>query len=123
MRALKARPTVYAGIHMRSRLEARFAQELDRRHVRWRYEPLCFASKTGQYLPDFEILGKGFPSFVEVKPTDQPGAQDRMLIIHATYPWAELTVAWPTGNGWQGWVWNPSDSPDEGMWFHRNPLF
>ena len=57
--SFKARPTIYKGIHMRSRLEATFAQHLDHsdcgRH--WRYEPECFADETGQYLPDFYATG------------------------------------------------------------------
>lgn len=50
-----ARPTVYKGIQMRSRLEAGFAAWLDREHLTWEYEPCAFATEAGQYLPDFRL--------------------------------------------------------------------
>lgn len=53
---MQARPTTYAGVKMRSRLEAGFAQWLDRAHLAWSYEPRCYASKKGQWLPDFEVF-------------------------------------------------------------------
>lgn len=52
---MKARPTVYMGITMRSRLEAGFAAWLDEKHFDWEYEPCAFASPDGQYLPDFRL--------------------------------------------------------------------
>lgn len=52
---LKARPTVYNGIKMRSRLEAGFAAWLDAEHFEWEYEPCAFATEDGQYLPDFRL--------------------------------------------------------------------
>lgn len=65
---LKARPTVYKGIQMRSRLEAGFAQWLDQNHIDWDYEPECFASEAGQYLPDFEVWGLDLANFWENPP-------------------------------------------------------
>lgn len=75
---LKARPTVYNGIRMRSRLEAGYAAWLDGHGARWEYEPCAFSGKDGrQYLPDFCIhdvwvLGRRAPStvYVEVKPAE-----------------------------------------------------
>ena len=72
--ALKARPTTYKGIEMRSRLEGKYAQWLDRvGGNEWIYEPKCFADETGQYLPDFLVRGVQFfewtvDVYVEVKP-------------------------------------------------------
>jgi hypothetical protein len=74
--SLAARSTVYKGIKMRSRLEAGFAAWLDDAEFSWTYEPRCYASEEGQYLPDFLLNGAsilGFkdeyqPVFVEVKP-------------------------------------------------------
>lgn len=73
---LTARPTVYNGIQMRSRLEARYAAWLDYYGMAWTYEPHCFASANGQYLPDFKIEGAPYAIdreprtvYVEVKPT------------------------------------------------------
>lgn len=69
MSTITARPTVYKNIQMRSRLEAAFAQLLDRRGHPWEYEPDCFANETGQYLPDFKIKSPGRElQYVEVKP-------------------------------------------------------
>jgi hypothetical protein len=74
---IKARPTVYRGIEMRSRLEADFAAWLDRKGRRWVYEPQCFAGPKGQYLPDFRtpiIQPSDDPAddygtvYIEVKP-------------------------------------------------------
>lgn len=65
---LKARPTTYAGVKMRSRLEADYARHLDATGIQWVYESRCFAGPPGQYLPDFELAGAG--AFVEVKPAD-----------------------------------------------------
>lgn len=53
MTIIKARPTLYKGIQMRSRLEADYAARLDGWGCRWEYEPECFASSAGQWLPDF----------------------------------------------------------------------
>lgn len=66
---IPARPTVYAGIRMRSRLEADCARHLDGMGVKWAYEPECFAGPDGQYLPDFQINPPD-PIYVEVKPAD-----------------------------------------------------
>lgn len=62
---LPARPTIYKGIEMRSRLEARFAAWMDRNEWEWAYEPECFATEEGQYLPDFEILSPTPAVFVD----------------------------------------------------------
>lgn len=77
---LKARPTIYKGIQMRSRLEASYAAWLDGCGFTWDYEPHVFADEKGQYLPDFRIkdfnlIGAGpIPNlYIEVKPTGWPG--------------------------------------------------
>jgi hypothetical protein len=67
------RPTVYKGIKMRSRLEAAYAEQFDAFGWEWQYEPQCFATDEGQYLPDFRL--QIYPDtwvrrhlYVEVKP-------------------------------------------------------
>lgn len=97
MSTLKARPTVYNGIQMRSRLEARWAAVLDRDWGRWAYEPRAYATQGGQYLPDFEILDAGLPVFMEVRPTIDRGwsATLQMEIIWASLPDAMLYVIVP----------------------------
>jgi hypothetical protein len=69
-----ARPTLYAGVRMRSRLEASFAAHLDSLGFSWEYEPECFASTAGQWLPDFKCIsvdvgpGPTQACYFEVKP-------------------------------------------------------
>ena len=91
MTTLKARPTTYRGIRMRSRLEARYAACLDKLGVSWEYEPRAFASENGQYLPDFFAAG----SYIEVKGARFTWAEigdilARMEIIFASDPDADL---------------------------------
>lgn len=76
MPLIPPRPTTYKGIKMRSRLEAGYAQWLDLAELKWEYEPQCFASEKGQYLPDFVIHDLSvswepapITAYVEVKPT------------------------------------------------------
>ena len=54
---LTPRPTTYEGVEMRSRLEAGFAMWLDAMNWPWEYEPTCFGSAKGQWLPDFHVPG------------------------------------------------------------------
>lgn len=98
--AFTARPTVYNGIPMRSRLEARFAAYLDTdgaldEGMTWTYEPRAYASQQGQYLPDFEVRGEGATRlFVEVKPTIEAAylTLPRIAIIWRSDPSAWLMV-------------------------------
>lgn len=97
---IHARPTTYNGIQMRSRLEAAFAAILDDTDCTWQYEPRCFASPQGQYLPDFLVNDK---SYIEIKPpvADFDAALDRMHIILASEPDVTLRVV----SGTQGEPW------------------
>jgi len=85
---LTARPTTYNGIAMRSRLEAKYAAWLDSVKANWEYEPRCFATEAGQYLPDFLIRGVKFLEsevdvYVEVKPLLSMFSQDRFREVAA----------------------------------------
>ena len=116
-----ARPTVYNGIKMRSRLEAKFAATLDAVGERWAYEPNCFASPDGQYLPDFAVVSDGVERYIEIKPgylADDLEAirkiQIRMEIIWASEPDVTLDLHFPeTGDlyraGYQGSPWLHAD--------------
>lgn len=73
---MRAVPTVYRGRRFRSRLEARFAAELDSRGIHWHYEPKR-VGKDEQYLVDFylpdcrcwvEVKGKFNPLDLEQIP-------------------------------------------------------
>lgn len=93
---IPARPTVYKGIKMRSRLEADYASALDRDGKPWEYEPTCFAGPDGQWLPDFRVNDCGV-GYVEVKPAhliewdtrELEGVYDRIDEILR-----KMTVAW-----------------------------
>ncbi len=58
-------PTIYKGIQMRSRAEARWAAFFDEMGWEWLYEPIDLDG----YIPDFYLLGRGGakPCIVEVK--------------------------------------------------------
>lgn len=118
-----ARPTLYRGIQMRSRLEARVAATLDRKDISWEYEPDCFADETGQYLPDFRVWYEASKArtYLEVKPANaNVGAiQHRMEIVLATYPdaWLELLACGDFTTRW--WLRCPYDDVgwhDLGQW-------
>ena len=65
MRDMKAIPTTYNGINMRSRLEARWANLFDQFGWRWHYGPLEFDG----WIPDFVIDGHNHtPLLIDVKP-------------------------------------------------------
>lgn len=88
---------------MRSRLEAYYAAALESAGVEWTYEPECFASLAGQYLPDFRI-GDGWPCwYVEVKPfvDDATTLQKQMAIIWESEPDVALVILADNG-AWRG---------------------
>lgn len=108
---IKARPTTYKGIEMRSRLEAAYAAVLDRAIANspelfdpavWEYEPDCFADEKGQYLPDFAYWMRTPEGrrrvYIEVKPRILDNGHflavtERMAIIWASEPDAVLHLA------------------------------
>lgn len=102
----KPRATTYNGVEMRSRLEARYAAWLDGHNARWDYEPQCFATVSGQYLPDFRIhdimvLGAPRTIYVEVKPTLElitATLLGRMGVIWKSDPDAFLISETPKAN-------------------------
>lgn len=111
---MRARPTVYKGIKMRSRLEARYAAFLDGYGIHWEYEPDCFADETGQYLPDFRITvdvnGKPHHRYIEIKPYITPE------IVATAAPMMERI--WSTDRSANLWILAPSE--EHGFsWPHR----
>lgn len=81
---------------MRSRLEASFAEMLDQELFEWTYESQCFASRDGQYLPDFHVYfhWRDDWEYCEVKPinADHDAALQKMHVILASEPLARLGV-------------------------------
>lgn len=102
---IKARPTTYNGVKMRSRLEADYAAFLDSAGVRWKYEPECFAGAEGQWLPDFgcSLSADGpFTVFTEVKPSGPLKdwiAGTGGWVEHADTFLKQMTVAWHSQPG------------------------
>lgn len=102
---IAARPTVYNGVAMRSRTEAKVAAALDAIGAEWTYETQCYASEEGQYLPDFRVHnaedhdGEIVPLLlIEVRPTIEHSiatlASDT-AIVRASAPSAVLiSVGW-----------------------------
>ena len=62
-------PTIYNGVQMRSKLEARVASILDSNDIEWQYEPERFKLKEFVYTPDFYL--PEFNIYLEVKGWDQ----------------------------------------------------
>lgn len=108
--ALKARPTTYNGIEMRSRLEARVAAWLDENEVKWQYEAGAFASGKEQYLPDF-LTEVGLPFagkrslYIEVKPIPTLDQLERMRVIWSSDPSAFLAVMYASDLEQTGQFW------------------
>lgn len=48
-------PTEYNGVHMRSKLEAKWAKFFDDNGIKWLYEPEGFQKDGVKYLPDFAL--------------------------------------------------------------------
>jgi hypothetical protein len=71
-------PTVYRGIQMRSRLEAKWACVFDQLKWRWEYEPIDLNG----WIPDFVLSLRGIkkPVLVEIKPVFNFYA-DRPIVI------------------------------------------
>jgi hypothetical protein len=138
--SVRARPTTYKGIAMRSRLEADYAARLDRRAGEsWEYESRCFANERGQYLPDFRSVrtsGRyaGDVTYIEVKPLNllpttlgpREAAEkidpllQRMAIIWSSEPTAGLALVF-----WEmGLTEVPAQIvgvPDEFLWWYFVP--
>lgn len=98
MSKIKARPTVYKGIKMRSRLEADYAAALDAKDADWAYEPTCFAGGSGQWLPDFRIDEPGGVTYVELKPAylldRQDGEDMRENVDRIDVLLRQMEIAW-----------------------------
>lgn len=76
----RSRPTLYRGIQMRSRIEARWAVIFDFFSLRWEYEPEHYSLPVGNYLPDFWLEGQD--CWIEIKgphPTEFEQAKARGL--------------------------------------------
>ncbi len=86
---IAAKKTLYGGIRFKSRLEARFAEQLDDWHCHWHYEPELWLPKTywknkQGYRPDFWI--EDLQLYVEIKPREFLGEFKVFFSDMMTYP-------------------------------------
>ena len=72
-------PTMYRGIRMRSRLEAKWAYFMDGLGWKWEYEPIDLNG----WIPDFVIVTPGAPVLVDVKPIFKRDAAIEEKIVRA----------------------------------------
>lgn len=70
---IKPKPTTYAGVHFRSRLEAQWAAMFDLLSIKWEYEPPV---DFDGWLPDFRLKTEVTEVFAEVKPTPSEDYSD-----------------------------------------------
>lgn len=126
---IPARPTTYRGIDMRSRLEADVAAWLDGTpwpDIEWKYEPQCFASERGQYLPDFAVNWRGEAQYWEIKPQSYPpdkidGVLSQMEIIWDSKPDAGLVLhLWEYGHSSRYQI--GANGTDRVWWFQERSL-
>lgn len=131
---MTVKPTTYADIHFRSRLEARWAVFFDELGIAWQYEIDQFDDGVTFYTPDFYL--PDLDCFVEIKPRNVYDKKkiamlakqaDVLVYVAFEFPHPELTIVksahcWYRGYGaWQAekqdgpniWVALPPD--DEGI--------
>lgn len=97
---IEAQPAWYAGVQFRSRLEANWAETLDRLRIKWVYEPERVDLPSGvAYLPDFKLTQIG--TWLEVKGDNIPRVEKarelaREVVCHCPDK-AACTCPWPGG--------------------------
>lgn len=105
---IEARPTLYRGVQMRSRLEARVAEWMDAGGIVWQYEPRVYKVGAVEYLPDFQV---GERTFVEVKPAiEARGTQIALSVRRAAYVLAECVpkaLLWAVLSDGSGYLQSP----------------
>jgi hypothetical protein len=88
---IKAIPTLYNGVAMRSRLEARWASMFDALRWHWEYEPDLQA---GFVIPDFLLPNFAHPIVLECKPavTIEEIVEYRRILICKMHEWLSTDV-------------------------------
>lgn len=76
---IRSIPTVYKGVQMRSKLEARAAAAFDSLGIRWLYEPEGFELDGEWYLPDFWL--PEHETFLEVKGLMDPDSERKCTAL------------------------------------------
>ena len=94
----EAKPTTYAGIELRSHLEADWARTLDGLAIQWEYEPETITLPSGTtYIPDYWLPELG--TWIEVKGTGVPRIEKAIELGEARACRCDGTCAcaWPGG--------------------------
>lgn len=112
---IKSIETRYAGITLRSRLEARWCVFFDNAGITWEYEPDRISLENGgTYLPDFMLTFVNLPPvYVEVKGAEEK--LDKPYLIRAALELDVLVILGPIPDcrkgiiGWNGLV-NEADT-------------
>ena len=110
MYSTPAKAMRYAGVQMRSRLEALFAAYLDGLCVEWHYEPHVSQNRDGRWTPDFLVSRS---VLVEVKPTPDAAYEQVPFILRHLDGGMSGAVVWYDGNDWRGLVICPPSSAGE----------
>lgn len=79
---IKAIPTMFQGVMMRSRLEARWAAFFTECGFPWTYEPIDF----GEWSPDFSLNFPHRKIYVEVKPSINDDTKKEMVRVSRCVP-------------------------------------
>jgi hypothetical protein len=103
---IEAKPTTYAGIEMRSRLEAGWAASLDQLGIEWEYEPETIRLESGAwYVPDFWL--PALRTVIEVKGMGVPGIR-KPIELSRELPGVIVIIGFePVSRYVADWLWRP----------------
>ena len=92
---MKAIPTTYAGVRLRSRLEARWGAFFDLAGITWEYEPIDLEG----WAPDFLLKTSAADIYAEVKPVEltrrsHPEGWEMPTFDEAEGPFAKARRHW-----------------------------
>jgi hypothetical protein len=79
---ITVKPTLYRGVYMRSKTEAKAAAWIESQGWKWVYEPESFLQEKDQYTPDFYI--PDIDALIEVKPFEFLSEVQRIRRIAAS---------------------------------------
>lgn len=92
---IKAKPTLYCGVHFRSRTEAKYCMLFNMFDVAWTYESRRFLLPSGSYLPDFYL--PAWNTWIEIK-GPHPTNGEMLLceeLYRATRQPVVIAYGWP----------------------------
>ena len=75
---------------MRSSYEIKFAKYLDKKEIRWLYEPKTFDLGNSTYTPDFYLPETN--EYIEIKGWFTDKAKNKMLLFYKKYKDIKLNI-------------------------------